>query len=174
MNRNIKRAIGGGLYYFIAIHLPQSKAIIGGRIGKKVRSFCTKLMLTEVGSNINVEKGAVFSSRCTIGNNSGIGINAKLGECHIGDNVLMGPECVILTRNHAFSKRDSLIREQGYLNEKPVYIGNDVWIGHRVIILPGVHVADGTVIGAGAIVTKNTEPYSVVVGNPAHIIKYRE
>ncbi len=53
-------------------------------------------------------------------------------------------------------------------------IGNDVWIGHRVIILPGVHIADGTVIGAGAIVTKNTEPYSVVGGNPAHVIKYRE
>ena len=131
------------------------------------------MMLSKCGEKINIEKGATFSTRCTIGNGSGIGINAKLGVVHIGDNVLMGPECVILTRNHGFQAKDSLISEQGYTEEKPVYIGNDVWIGHRVIILPGVHIADGTVIGAGAVVTKDTLPYSVVGGNPAKVLKMR-
>lgn len=57
-------------------------------------------------------------------------------------------------------------------NDK-VIIGNDVWIGHNAIILPGVKIGNGAVIGAGAIVTKDVEPYSVVVGNPAHKIKMR-
>lgn len=54
-----------------------------------------------------------------------------------------------------------------------VIIGNDVWIGHNAIIMPGVKIGNGAVIGAGAIVTKDVEPYSVVVGNPAHKIKQR-
>lgn len=132
------------------------------------------MMLKECGVDINIEKGASFSTRCSIGNHSGIGINAKLGVAHIGNNVLMGPECVILSRNHGFLNKEKLISEQGYQEEKPVYIGNDVWIGHRVIVLPGVHIGDGTVIGAGSVVTKDTIPYSVVGGNPAKILKMRE
>ena len=52
-------------------------------------------------------------------------------------------------------------------------IGNDVWIGFRAIILSGVQIGDGAVIGAGAVVTKNVEPYSIVAGNPAKLIKRR-
>ena len=52
-------------------------------------------------------------------------------------------------------------------------IGNDIWIGARVTILPGVHVGDGSVIGAGAVVTKDVEPYSIVAGNPAKKIGSR-
>ncbi len=171
---DVKRYIGELLYYSIAKRLPRSRAHIGGKTGKLFRRFCTKLMLKRVGKNINVEKGASFSTKCTIGNNSGIGINSKLGEVHIGNDVLMGPECVMLSRNHAFAKKNKLIRDQGYSVEEPIYIGNDVWIGHGVMIMPGVHIADGTVIGAGAVVTKDTEPYSVVGGVPARTLKYRE
>lgn len=170
----IKRLFGELLYYSIAIHLPNSRALLGGKVGKLFRGACAKLILKKSGSHINIEKGAVFSCKCTIGDYSGIGVNSKLGEVHIGDNVLMGPECVILSRNHAFIDKNQLIRNQGYSEDDPVYIGNDVWIGHRVIILPGVHIAEGTVIGAGAVVTKNTEPYSVIGGVPAKVIKFRE
>ena len=86
----------------------------------------------------------------------------------------MGPDCVALTRNHAFMDRSVVIREQGYTEDKPIYIDDDVWIGQRVIILPGVHIARGTVVGAGAVVTKDTVPYSVVGGNPARLLKMRE
>ncbi len=53
------------------------------------------------------------------------------------------------------------------------YIGNDVWTGANAIIMPGVTVGDGAVVGAGAVVTKDVLPYSVVVGNPAREIKKR-
>ena len=52
-------------------------------------------------------------------------------------------------------------------------IGNDVWLGYGAIILSGVHIGDGAVVGAGAVVTKNVSPYSVVAGNPARKIKQR-
>lgn len=54
-----------------------------------------------------------------------------------------------------------------------VIIGNDVWIGFRVIILSGTHIGDGAVIGAGSVVTKDIPPYAIVAGNPARIVRYR-
>ena len=56
---------------------------------------------------------------------------------------------------------------------KKTYIGNDVWIGHNATIIAGVKIGDGAIIGAGAVVTKDVEPYSIVGGIPAKIIKYR-
>lgn len=158
----------------MANKLPVSYNVGGGKIAKVIRAICARYMLEFCGDNVNIERGSTFSSKSRIGNNSGIGINAQLGIVYIGDNVLMGKDCIGVTRNHNYIRKDLLIREQGYTEEQPIIIGNDVWIGHRVTLLPGVHIADGTVIGAGAVVTHNTEPYSVVAGNPARIIKYRE
>lgn len=87
---------------------------------------------------------------------------------------MMGPECVILTENHRFDSIDVPMIEQGYTGQEPVTIDDDVWIGRRVIILPGVHIHQGAIIGAGAVVTKDVQPFSVVAGNPARIIKMRE
>ena len=55
----------------------------------------------------------------------------------------------------------------------PVSIGNDVWIGGRVIILPGVNIGDGCIIGAGAVVTKDIPSYCVAVGVPAKVVRHR-
>lgn len=63
--------------------------------------------------------------------------------------------------------------EQGSSKTQSVIIGNDVWIGRRVIIMPGVTIGDGVIIGAGAVVTKNIEPYMVAVGVPAKAVKNR-
>jgi maltose O-acetyltransferase len=126
------------------------------------------------GSNVNIEIGAEFDSNVTLGNNSGIGIRAIIGrEVYIGDDVMMGPECIIYTANHRFDRIDIPMREQGFLDIKPVVIGNDVWIGGRVIILPGVRIGDGAIIGAGAVVSKDVPPYAIVGGVPAKVLKYR-
>ena len=65
------------------------------------------------------------------------------------------------------------MREQGTSEQKPVLIGNDVWLGRRVLIMPGVHIGDGCIIGAGAVVTKDIPPYSVAGGVPAKVLKSR-
>ena len=64
--------------------------------------------------------------------------------------------------------------QQGYYEEKPIVIGDDVWIGGHVIVLPGVHIGTGAIVGAGAVVTKDVPDYAVVGGNPARIIKSRK
>lgn len=162
------------LYHIIGKRLPvsYSKLSFGS---KRIRYLLAKGILAKCGKNVNIERGAVFSSRIEIGDNSGIGVNATIvGKTIIGNNVLMGPWCIIYTRNHCFENADKLIREQGYCVEDTVYIGNDVWIGGRVIILPGVRIGNCAVIGAGAVVTKDVPDYSVVGGNPAKIIKWRK
>lgn len=134
-------------------------------------------MFVKCGRNINVERGALFSSyNLEIGDNSGIGINSRLhteGGIIIGKDVMMGPEVVIMTQNHKHSNVNIPMIEQGNYRE-PVIIEDDVWIGTRVIILPGVRIGKSSIIGAGAVVTKDIPPFSIAGGNPAKVIKKRE
>ena len=161
-------------YDLIAVHLPAShqRWSFGA---KRLRAFCARHMLTSCGENVNVERHARFGRGVTLGDRSGIGINASIGEqTHIGSDVMMGPDCVIYTRNHRFDRLDIPMREQGYGPVEPVEIGDDCWIGGRVTILPGVHVGNGAVIAAGAVVTKDVPPYAVVGGVPARVIYNRK
>lgn len=172
--RKVKIILGKLIYSLFAKWLPTSFAPILGPYAKWLRKICGKLILKKCGKNVNIEKGAVFSSQVSLGNNSGIGINASIaGAAVIGDNVMMGPHCIIYRRNHEFDRLDIPMCQQGFKPEKPVVIGNDVWIGGRVIILPGVHVGNGAIIGAGAVVTKDVPDYAIVGGNPARVLKYR-
>lgn len=91
----------------------------------------------------------------------------------MGDDVRTGPEFAIITANHSFDNPDIPIRLQGK-TKSPVVIKDRVWIGMRVIILPGVTIGEGAVIGAGSIVTKDVKPYDIVAGNPARVIKNRK
>lgn len=142
---------------------------------KQIRSFFARLYLKNAGKNIDIQKGARFSHHCEIGNNSGIGQDSRLyGKVIIGNDVMMGPNCWIYTQNHEYSSIDKPMNVQGPMPMKPVIIGNDVWIGGRVTILPGVKIGNGTILGAGAVVTKDVPDYAIVGGNPAKILKYRK
>lgn len=161
------------LYECIGKHLPVSYKF-GGKNAKKIRYMLVKSYIDNCGKNVNFESGASISSKLSIGDNSGIGKDSIIsGKTIIGNNVLMGPECIIYTRNHEFEKVDERIIDQGYKAEKPVIIGDDVWIGARVIILPGRKIGKGAVIGAASVITKDVPEYAVVGGNPAKVLKYR-
>ena len=168
------RKIGACIYYSFAKHLPASSS--GIHIGQKaLRAFCGKLMMKSCGKHVNIEQNAIFSAKTSLGDYSGIGINARInGTCTIGNYVMMGTDVVIITRNHSFSRIDIPMMHQGFDEERPVVIGNDVWIGDRVIILSGVHVGEGSILAAGSVVTKDVPPYSIVGGVPAKIIKNRK
>ena len=168
----IRKIIGFlGLKFFN--FLPQNHSRIN--LGQKaIRAFFAKLFLTKCGKKVNIQKKTKFSHRCEIGDYSGIGERSFLyGKVIIGENVMMGPECVIHAQNHKFDRIDIPMCTQGFQEEKPVYIGNDVWIGSRVTILPGVKIGNGCVIGASAVVTKDVPDYAIVGGNPAKIIRFR-
>ena len=76
-------------------------------------------------------------------------------------------------RKYGRHKENAAFEESSIRDNKAVVIGNDVWIGAYVSILPGVHIGDGAVIAAGAVVTKDVEPYAIVGGVPAKVIRYR-
>lgn len=155
-------------------HLPASNRF-GGRLAKKLRFGCARGFIRKCGKNVNIEHGAVISSKLSIGDNSEIGIDCVCGgELYVGNDVMMGPECVIISRNHDFFRTDIPMREQGYKQALPCYIGNDVWIGRRVMIMPGVKIGNGVIIAAGAVVTKDIPDYAIAGGVPAKIIKFRK
>lgn len=170
----LKRKFGALIYYTFAKRLPASYSSI--KVGqKKIRAFCGSFMLESCGKDVNIEKNAYFSRKVSLGDHSGIGVNAKIyGRCTIGSRVMMGEDVTIITRNHRFDRTDIPMQEQGFTEEQPVTIGDDVWIGDRVIILPGVHIGNGCVIGAGSVVTHDVEDCCVVAGNPARVIRKRK
>ena len=164
-------------YVIFAKHLPISDMRFFGGISKKIRGACGKRLFLKMGKNVNIERGVFFGFGCEIeiGDNSGIGRDCQIPQnVKIGKNVLMAPEVVIIAENHRFDRTDVPIRTQSTKRSPAVRISDDVWIGLRAVILPGVQVGRGAVIGAGAIVTKDVLPYSVVAGNPAKIIKMRK
>lgn len=164
-------------YYCFIRHLPatDNNFFLSKVIRSLRRVFCICLF-EKVGNGINIEKGADFGTGkgIILGNNSGLGINCKVrGPLEIGDNVMMGPDVTILTHTHNINRIDIPMCKQGSL-VKGVTIGNDVWIGMRSVILPGVRIGNGAVIGAGAVLTKDVPDYAIVGGVPAKVIRYRK
>ncbi len=164
------------LYYIVGRHLPGSDRPYS--LGSKhIRGFLCRRIFSSAGKSINIEHGVFFGNgdNIAIGDFSGIGLDCKVsGPLKIGSNVMMGPEVMIYTRNHNYSRTDIPMIKQGDSEPKAVEIGNDVWIASRVIILPGVKIGEGAIIGAGSVVTKDVPPYAIAAGNPAKVLKFRE
>lgn len=85
-----------------------------------------------------------------------------------GDNVFIAPNCAFYTAGHPF---DIEQRNSGLEYAKPITVGNNVWIGGNVVVVPGVTIGDNSVIGAGSVVTKDIPANSLAVGNPCKVIK---
>lgn len=174
-HRSIKSHISHFFFVNIAVKLPCSKARFGGGGFRKIRGHLAKGFIDYCGNNVNIEPHCRFDYALKIGNNSGIGEHSELyGDITIGNDVMMGTNCIIYTVNHRFDNLTIPMRLQGNQASLPVIIDDDVWIGGRVTILPGVHIGKGSILAAGAVVTKDVPEFAVVGGNPAKIIKYRK
>ncbi len=131
-----------------------------------------------VGADTAIYPGAMilsYGGNITIGENVGVNPYCILyghGGLVIGNNVLIASHTVIIPANHNFSRSDIPINSQG-LTCRGVTIGNDVWLGSHSVILDGTTVEEGSVVGAGSVVTKNIPPYSIAVGVPARVVKQR-
>ena len=172
----MKRKIYLVFYYLIARYLPGTKVPLIGKYSANVRLFICKKLFKKSASSFNVESGAYFGDgrHIEIGEKSGIGQNAQIrGEVSIGNYVMMGPDVMILTQNHCIDRVDIPMALQGVAAHQPVVIKDDVWIGARSIVLPGVTINKGAIIAAGSIVTKDVAEWAIVGGNPARLIRYR-
>lgn len=115
--------------------------------------------MCDYGNNIKIGKNVFINSNCYLMDG---------GKIIIGDYVFIGPSCGLYTANHPL---DHQTRNQGLEIALPIIIGNNVWLGGNVVILPGVTIGDNCVIGAGSVVTKNIEANSIACGNPCKVIK---
>ena len=109
----------------------------------------------------NIEIGEKFYSNHNL-------VILDANKVEFGDNVFIGPNCGFYTSGHPL---DYQTRNKGLEYAKPIKVGNNVWIGGNVTVLPGVSIGDNVVIGAGSVVTKDISSNVIAVGNPCKIIK---
>ena len=106
-----------------------------------------------------------------IGDHTRIGLhNTIIGPVTIGSHVNLAQGITVTALNHNFADTEKRIDEQG-VSTKPVVIEDDIWIGANATILPGVSIGEHSVVAAGAVVTKDVPPHSLVAGVPAKVIK---
>lgn len=115
-------------------------------------------------------QGVRIGNNVTVGPHSFIGFGGKI---EIGNFVMMAPHVTIVSHNHAYDRLDVPMRLQPVVTA-PVTIEDDVWVGAHATILPGVRVGRGAIIAAGAVVTQDVTPYSIVGGVPARQIGTRQ
>lgn len=112
-----------------------------------------------------------YGHNCFIGDNTFINRNAYLMDgapVRIGSFCFVGPNCGMYTATHPLTAEE---RNQGLEKAKPIVIGDNVWIGGDVTILPGVTIGENTVIGAGSVVTKDIPAHVIAAGNPCRVLR---
>jgi galactoside O-acetyltransferase len=110
-------------------------------------------------TNVHVGKNVVINFNC---------IFVDDGEIFIGDDCMIGPGCNLATSIHPISPR---LRRHKLQYNKPIHIGNNVWFGAGVTVLPGITIGDNSIVGAGSVVTKDVPANVIVAGNPARLIR---
>lgn len=119
--------------------------------------------ISNLGKGIKFGKGSCCGDYCFFGCSGGI---------EIGEDVIMGQNVRFHSQNHKYEDKNVIIKNQGVVS-KGIKVGNNCWIGSGCVILDGVTIGNGCVLGANTLVTKDIEDNSVVVGQPARVIKKR-
>lgn len=143
-------------------------------IYRSVRKDIVPFNVFRIGSRSVIESYSVVNNAVggvEIGSHTRVGLgNTIIGPVTIGNKVNLAQNVVLSGMNHNFEDVDQSIAEQG-VNVKHIIIEDDVWVGANSVILAGVRIGQHAVIGAGSVVTKDIPAYSVVLGNPARVVK---
>lgn len=133
-----------------------------------------------VGSGVFLFRGCMLSAeagKCSIGDDAAIGVNvivdASSGEILIGRHVMIAPNVVLRASNHRFENSDQPMQAQGHVPGL-IVIEDDVWIGANATVLSNVRIGAHAIVGAGAVVTRDVEPWTIVGGVPARPLKRRQ
>ena len=172
----LKKVVCYLLYILVAKHLPIRLGPIG-RASRKIRMFLSRPLFHKVEGSFKLGRGIDFDNGANIilRDHANIGSYASLTACSkatitIGRHVMMGKECIFICQNHKYQEGG------GYdgLNAGNILVDDYAWLGHRVIVLSGVTIGKHSIIGAGAVISKDVPPYAIAVGNPAKVVKYRD
>ena len=163
-------------------------------IGTRIRSHCLlkgdSLKNVKIGSGCYIDtnnviecsarlvkSGKTVSPKLTIGNGCNFGEYNHITAVNrivIGDNLLTGRFVLITDNSHGLFEMVELNKHPSHrqvVSKGEVVIGDNVWLGDKVSILPGVHIGDGCIIGANSVVTHDVPNFSIAAGNPAKVIK---
>lgn len=142
-------------------------------------SHVVPLRKLTLGPHAAISPNAVFSNPERISAGRGLSLGARChlwagpsqGRIVIGDNVLFGPEVMVTAAGYRFDDGGPVTAQA--MDEADVIIGDDVWLGTRVIVLPGARIGEGAIIGAGAVVRGDIPPFAIAVGVPARVVGQR-
>ena len=136
----------------------------GGEISFGERCVLDRYLTVECAGELVVGARTIFGHHCTIAANESV---------RIGEDCLIAEMVSIRDHDHATSDPTRPYRTQGHVTAA-VLIGNNVWLGSKVVVVHGVHIGDNAVIGAGAVVTRDVPPNSLAVGVPARVVRERD
>lgn len=173
--------VGRGVVVHNRRHLRLSRGVT---IEDYVRLDCLGSTGIDLGTGVTLRRGVQIEVTstlkelgvgCVIGARSGISEGCYLGAkglLTIGGDTDLGPGCIIVAENHGFQDRSRPIREQ-QVTRVGVSIESNCWIGAGVRVLDGVTIGTGSVVGAGAVVTRSIPGYSIALGVPARVVRNR-
>jgi acetyltransferase-like isoleucine patch superfamily enzyme len=146
--------------------------------GLMLRGLFYRGLFHDSGKNLLIYPSVyiIFSHRMTVGRRVAINVGTYIdagGGLDIGDYVMIGPHCVISSREHSIDPTGAPMCYQP-VRYGTIAIGNDVWIGANVSIRGGVKIGDGSVVAAGAVVVRDVPPNAIVGGVPAKVLRYRD
>lgn len=141
----------------------------------KLREYYLRNTCKSVGKNVmcngylrGFHKNVIIQNNCNFNGCTILGT----GNVVIGNYFHSGSELILITDNHNYNEPEFIPYDKTRISN-PIIIKDFVWIGQRVIIMPGVTIGEGAIVGAGSVVTKNINDCAIYAGNPAKFIKYR-
>jgi len=151
------------------------------RVRRRFRMLMLRPLFGAYGTGFTFDPDGHYTfQNIFVGHNVSLGLRpilmAALSEIKIGNNVMFGPEVVVIGGGHNISvpgRFMAAVHVKTGNEDLGVVIDDDVWVGSRAVLLRGVHVGRGAIVGAGAVVTKSVPPYAIVSGNPARVVRFR-
>lgn len=156
--------------------------LIGNRLVRRGQERALRGAFVHVGNNFRFDpRGSYTHDTISVGNDVSIGLGAVLwavrpSYIELRDKVMLGPNVSLIAGDHVFDipgRYMAEIHEKRSTDDVPIVIEEDVWIGANATVLKGVTVGRGSVIAAGAVVTKTVEPYSIIAGVPGRVLRKR-